>query len=370
MFSTEGGNQKNIVRLVRANDGISRTEISKLVKLSLPSVVKHIDFLIDNGIIYEDGFNDSSGGRRPIVLKYNYQRCIVLLIFAHKNVINIEASYLDGTTLYSEQKQLSEIKISKEEVIDLINESILKVYDMFHQLDLVTVSIDAVVEDDVIYKSKVYEELNQLKLAEEVFKRNHVNLIVKQDLDCRLIGNILKKKDMSEDLVYLDFSETELRMKSFVNGDMLKGQKTQVFQIGDLRVDRKVTVNESLFYKKTSYIGEFETKGNNELMENQDWNNLVQKVNSNQESKQNVYNYISSVFEVVVESILFTLNPKRIYLGGENPLLAPDFIETINQSVNKVMQEDINIVESGSTYELEKSGMLAYSIEHLENVIL
>ena len=64
-------NKLSILQIIKENDGISRQEISKRLKLSAPAVSKNIAALLETGIIREAGIDSTSMGRKPIQLKYN-----------------------------------------------------------------------------------------------------------------------------------------------------------------------------------------------------------------------------------------------------------------------------------------------------------
>jgi len=58
-------NRNIIIKLVFQYGSISRAQIAKLTNLKLPSVMRLVDGLIEDGIIVDIGKGDSSGGRRP-----------------------------------------------------------------------------------------------------------------------------------------------------------------------------------------------------------------------------------------------------------------------------------------------------------------
>lgn len=363
-------NQKNIVRIVRNNDGVSRTEISKEILLSLPSVTKHIDFLIDNNIIYEDGFDSSSGGRRPIVLRYNYQRCIVLLISARQNHVDYEVSYLDGQTLFSETKKLDLRQISKDEFIDLINDIVFNVYDVFQQLDLVTLAIDGLVEDNIVVESNFSSKLNGINLSDSIYTKNHIKLIVKNNLECKLIG-IMQSENIKEDIVsYIDFSEHALAMKSYVYNKILVSNNNRAGKIEKLMGLNNSCIKKNLFYKKMSYIGEDQSKKEDEIMNHEDWTKLSKRVYEDQLIRNDVYTYISNVLMIVLESVIYTLDPSIIVFGGSNPILSGELISLVQANINEITNQNNNVIFTESHEENQKVGMLEYSIEFLENQVL
>lgn len=66
-------NKEAILEQVISHHQISRAEISKQTQLSRPCVSALVDEMIREGLLREMGIGDSKGGRKPILLAYNYQ---------------------------------------------------------------------------------------------------------------------------------------------------------------------------------------------------------------------------------------------------------------------------------------------------------
>src|ERR1700761_9003463 len=56
-----------IIKHLYFDKGLSVAELSEVLDKSLPSISKAINELIDEGLVIEDGYARSSGGRRPLV---------------------------------------------------------------------------------------------------------------------------------------------------------------------------------------------------------------------------------------------------------------------------------------------------------------
>jgi glucokinase-like ROK family protein len=66
-------NKALILNLVRQSREISRTDIARRTRLSRSTVSTIVSELIDEGWLIESGPGKSRGGRRPIILTFNYQ---------------------------------------------------------------------------------------------------------------------------------------------------------------------------------------------------------------------------------------------------------------------------------------------------------
>lgn len=64
-------NQGLIIEIIRQAGLISRADLAKTLQLSAPTVSANIERLLHRNVLLEVGSGDSSGGRRPILLKLN-----------------------------------------------------------------------------------------------------------------------------------------------------------------------------------------------------------------------------------------------------------------------------------------------------------
>lgn len=71
-------NKKQIINLIRENAPISRTELAKKLGVSLPTVMRAVDSLIEEKYVAEVGKGDSNGGRKPILLEIGRENHYVI----------------------------------------------------------------------------------------------------------------------------------------------------------------------------------------------------------------------------------------------------------------------------------------------------
>ena len=62
-------NKKNIYNLIYESDGISKADISRKLQLSLQTVCYNLTDLRAQGLVFDDGTFDSTGGRRAKVIR-------------------------------------------------------------------------------------------------------------------------------------------------------------------------------------------------------------------------------------------------------------------------------------------------------------
>ena len=92
-------NKALILNLVRRERNISRSDIARRTRLSRSTVSTIVSELIDEGWLAETGIGKSSGGRRPILLTFNYHAGFVLGISAGATHLLALVTDLDAQTL-------------------------------------------------------------------------------------------------------------------------------------------------------------------------------------------------------------------------------------------------------------------------------
>jgi len=64
-------NRLTVYRLISTEKELSKAQISRITGISAPTVLKIMDFFLDNGLVVESGEGDSALGRKPQLLRFN-----------------------------------------------------------------------------------------------------------------------------------------------------------------------------------------------------------------------------------------------------------------------------------------------------------
>lgn len=120
-----GLNRTNILELIRTNESISRSELSKMTHLSLPTVMKITDDLIAKGLVIDYAKGESTGGKPPRLLKFNYQ--VGYIVGIDINYHRIDAILMDlNATVKKECSHDMHSRITgnrfKQILLELLNE--------------------------------------------------------------------------------------------------------------------------------------------------------------------------------------------------------------------------------------------------------
>lgn len=80
-------NRALVLQLIRREGRISRADIAKQTQLSRSTVSSIITDLMEDRLVTETGIGTSKGGRRPIILEFNYQANYIIGIDVSRNSI-------------------------------------------------------------------------------------------------------------------------------------------------------------------------------------------------------------------------------------------------------------------------------------------
>lgn len=120
-------NRLKILSTIRDNQRISRTQLAKLTGLSLPAVSRIVGMFIEQGYVREIGFDDSKGGRKPVMLETIPEAGFVIGVDLGGTQVKAALVNLHGQAL-----QIFEQKINDNSIIDALYSAI---YKAIQQLD-------------------------------------------------------------------------------------------------------------------------------------------------------------------------------------------------------------------------------------------
>ena len=125
-------NRNIIIKLIMRHGTISRSELAKITKLALPSVMRIVEGLMTENLVKEVGKGDSSGGRKPGLITLNQEALYIIGVeIAIKTFIVL--TDLGGNIIDRwESPQMA--YVSPEEMLEKINENIERLIAL-HKID-------------------------------------------------------------------------------------------------------------------------------------------------------------------------------------------------------------------------------------------
>lgn len=116
------GTQVEIMRYVRAEDGpVSRARLTESLGVSRSKLTGEVGQLLEAGLLVEDGFGESEGGRRSSLLRVSRDVGYVAGVDLGATSIDVALTTL-GSGLVSHESEAADIKRGPEEILGRVKE--------------------------------------------------------------------------------------------------------------------------------------------------------------------------------------------------------------------------------------------------------
>ncbi|OLN33255.1 ROK family transcriptional regulator [Desulfosporosinus metallidurans] len=130
-------NKSAILNVVRQYGPISRAKIAKLTKLTPPTVTNLVGELIESHLVVESTLGESTGGRKPILLRINSSAFCVIGVYAGAKRVKAVTAHLDGKVVqqvemkYSDNQTSEQFLLTLESAVEKVMQSTLPIQESF-----------------------------------------------------------------------------------------------------------------------------------------------------------------------------------------------------------------------------------------------
>jgi len=100
-------NRNLVLNLIKSQSPISRTEVAHLSGLSLATISALTAELIEMGLVYEMGEGESTGGRRPVLLRLNHKAGFVVGVKLMEHTVTSALTDLDANVMHHQMTPLA-----------------------------------------------------------------------------------------------------------------------------------------------------------------------------------------------------------------------------------------------------------------------
>lgn len=118
-------NMMDIIRIIQENDSITKGEIVEKTDLTLVTINKIVNTLLENATIIESGLAESSGGRKASLYSFNFDKCYVVGVS-----INVGAFWVVVADLRMRERVRRKVSVpegkSVAEIIEMIAQAVRK----------------------------------------------------------------------------------------------------------------------------------------------------------------------------------------------------------------------------------------------------
>jgi len=233
-------NRSIILKTIRHHGPISRSEIAKRNKISPTTVTAAVRELLEQGLVYEDGVGASSGGRKPILVRFSPESQFVFGVAITNSSIEIAEMNLEAKV--RKQKVFPIHNLMGELAIDYLLKSIGQFLEEYSDLTKcigISIISPGIINVD---KSIIYEntklKLKNIPLKEMVEKRFKLKTWLENDANAialaeKRFGAYKKFKN----LIYITIGDG-VGAGIIVNGSIFRGRNGGTGEFGHTSIDR------------------------------------------------------------------------------------------------------------------------------------
>ena len=328
----------NIIKIFKQYGEITKQDISVALKLSIPTVTTNTNQLIEEGLVEEARVGDSTGGRKPMILKFVENARYSVGVNVSPDRVGLLLINLNNTII-DEASFVYEKEYSFLDVLDRLQVEIESLLTR-HKIDKtkvsgVGISLPGLVDEDRLilenapnigvrdFDFKEFQDRLQLKITIE----NEANIAAYAEIE-------LGKTENMRNVVYVSITEG-VGTGIIIDQHIYKSSKKKAGEFGHMRVSDDINrcncgrtgCWELIASKKAlfRYYQEFTGLRGSSLEQ------VFSDESFNTPAVQGaIEKYIDSLF-IGIENIILALNPEFVIIGGELGKYEKKMLELMNR---------------------------------------
>jgi predicted NBD/HSP70 family sugar kinase len=380
-------NRSIILDTIRQSGPISRSQIAKRNKLSPTTVTSAVNELIQEGLVCEEGIGVSSGGRKPILLRFSPDSQFLIGVSVSNSSITIAEMNLEAKIRRKEIHTIESYMGDSvgDYVLGLINHFIERYSDLelCVGISVITQGVVDSVNGIIRYNSKL--KLKNMPLKEMVEKRFNIKTWLDNDTN----AYILAEKNFGqfhkyENILYITIGDG-LGAGILVNGSLYRGSTGGAGEFGHTSITREgircdcgnIGCLENYVSWPAIYSRIFSsiTRGRQTVITElcaEDMSRISpslfrEALKMKDPLALDILEETASYLSVGLVNLVHLFNPEVIILGGDvvhdNPILLEKVTKSASQRVLAILSEDLEIRPTSLGGEFEMIGAAAILLQ-------
>ncbi len=237
-------NRKNVYQLLRAKESTSKAELSKLTGISAPTVIKIVNFLVDQKLVLEIGAGETAVGRKPHMLALNTDLMYVAAFVLEGDFFSAGIVDIRGKVIYEDSRMVEK---DVGLILDMIGEG--QIEEMFEKAGIPLEKLGGIgIALPVFYNKhtntisggpllKAGQEIDMAEKTERLFQKYGVKVYIENDVNAQALGEFefagMREK---EDLLFISLG-TGLGAGLILDGRLRRGVQSMCGEIGYVSYD-------------------------------------------------------------------------------------------------------------------------------------
>jgi len=318
-----------VLRSIEKNGSISRADVGRIVGLSPPTISDIVKDLIERGIVQEIGKGDSSGGKKPILLKINSRVAYMIAVdLGGENGIRValmDLSYNIVNEKFGPKIESLNNQKLKNTLSVILKDFIKEINIPKEKILSICIGVPGIM-DLKLKKVTVAPYLNwEISLEDLTLKEIGIPIVLENDVNLMALGE--KTKGIAQKINNLVFvgERTGIGAGIIINRKLYKGANNAAGEAGYLLIDPRYAPKNSRDYGCLEKLASYKI--------------IVEK--TKEKTGKNIR--AIDVFKMAAEgdsgigNISCVLDPELVIIGGGISILPPEFLEEMKKNIRGII---------------------------------
>lgn len=334
----------NLVLESIVNSGpISRASIAKKLGLTKATISTIVQLLLDKKMILEIGSDETSKGRKPILLSFNQKGGYVISIDLGVDRITVLLTDLKGENCFLKQYSNNTSIPVVESLTTIIQETIQKTEKTDHHVVGIAIGIHGVVyQNQVVFTP--YYQLGQINLAAELEELFHIPVYIENEANLSVIGEKTFCYDYPN-IINISV-HTGVGLGLYINNTLYTGHDGYAGEFGHTIIvpdGRPCPCGNhgclEQYVSERALLKEFAISKN---LPQIDFDTLVSSYQKQDPDAIEILNRFVKYISIGINNILNCFNPDLIVINSSFTIFFPHLIKEIEASLhNKMTQHSV-----------------------------
>jgi len=330
-------NREKILHLLMDKRELTKQEISKKTGISVPTVTNNINRLLKKGIVAEAGLSASTGGRRPVVLRFKPDSKYTFGVDLSPENVRIILANLD-LQIQADLSFANRNFTTMDEIMGQIHHTIREILSRNKTPRDNILGIGISLYGTVNEERMILEMAPNLKIKEKNihFRKYGIKfgfpLFIENDANSSALAMLLQKEAKNiEDLVYIAIG-TGIGCGILIKGQLLKGENKRAGEFGHMTIasnGRRCACGSrdcwELYASERALIADYNRRSGKRIKEIA---KILSLVKSNDQDALDAWHRYLDYLAIGIKNIILFLYPGCIVIGGkisryEDLLIAP-----------------------------------------------
>ena len=247
-------NRDIIKNIIKDKGPISKPELATLTELSIVTVNKAVDHLLEEEVIKISGFSESTGGRRAQLFEINGDLANIIVLYYYNN------SYIGAiSNIVGEIKYIKNFEIQTDNFVNIMEDTYAAIdflieYSGNVEIKAIGLGVPGVVKDGVVSNIPNIPSWEKINLKEILAERYNCTICIENDVNLTTIGIYQEKfKDIYNNMILVYLGDG-IGSGIIINGQLFKGATNFAGELSYLKTGRYYNSLE----RNYKYKGEFE----------------------------------------------------------------------------------------------------------------